>query len=162
MFASHIQLRDISLDPTYLTTSLSSCDSYTRASPVVEAVQRTHFPLPRFYKGQESFRLSFKSKEYKKRNACRQVGGRVFFLPAWRVPELGPGQEIIDQKYMQKKDGICVSWVRNDLHSRTNIPSKPGNNTVQLLITRQHYARLKAKSKGNGHPIAGHEGPEGC
>jgi len=97
MFASHIKFRDISLDPTYLATSLTSCDSYTRASARVDGVQRIHFPLPHFYKGQESFRLFFKSK---KKNSCRQVGGRAFYLPAWRVPELCPGQEIEDQNYM--------------------------------------------------------------
>jgi hypothetical protein len=32
---------------------------------------------------------------------------------------------------------------------------------VQLFVTKQNYARLKVKGKGNGHPRADHEGPEG-
>jgi len=71
------------------------------------------------------------------------------------------GKKITDQKYTWRKDGICVSRVRNDSHSRTNIPSKPRSNTGQLFVTKQHYTRLKENSKGNGHPIVGHEGPDG-
>ena len=93
MFASHTQLRDISLDPTYLATSLSSCDSFTRASAMVETVQRIHFPLPHFYKGQESFRLSFKSKEYKKKSLSAGRWQSVFFSQRGVCPNL-----VLDKK----------------------------------------------------------------
>jgi hypothetical protein len=34
------------------------------------------------------------------KKADPQVGSRVSFLPAWLVPEVCPGQEIKNQKYM--------------------------------------------------------------